>query len=256
LSVKKSERLATLEELLRQNPSGLRKAEIARKLGVHRSTAGRYITELSDTVPIWEQDFRIGILSEKDTLSVSLKDQERGLVIVGLINLLMTSNGAHDSLRGLLTKLHYKTLPQHVVDDINRLLNTSPSNGFSHSLNALVLAWLEGTPVGVELGKSNCVKPIAFIPQKILISPRRDRSLWIEGICTCCTGNFAFYFDEHSRIREEVEGEQCCSSVDEGGCDFRPLDDGFFKNDQYRQQGGPFPLLKEEEDKWKVGVRT
>jgi len=39
----KSERLVQLEQILLSHPHGLRKAEIARKLGVNRSTVGRYI---------------------------------------------------------------------------------------------------------------------------------------------------------------------------------------------------------------------
>lgn len=52
----KAQRLRQLEELLLAFPEGLRKAEIARRLGVHRSTAGRYIEELSRRIPIWEDD--------------------------------------------------------------------------------------------------------------------------------------------------------------------------------------------------------
>lgn len=57
----KSERLVQLEQILLAHPHGLRKAEIARKLGVHRSTVGRYIIDLSKLIPIWEEDNLIGI---------------------------------------------------------------------------------------------------------------------------------------------------------------------------------------------------
>jgi CRISPR-associated endonuclease/helicase Cas3 len=56
----KSERLVQLEQLLLAHPQGLRKAEIARKLQVNRSTVGRYLDELSarhhSPVPIYEED--------------------------------------------------------------------------------------------------------------------------------------------------------------------------------------------------------
>ncbi len=66
---KKSERLSQLELLLVTHPEGLRRAEIARRLGVHRATVGRYIDELSTHVPIWERDYLIGIKSnQKNTL--------------------------------------------------------------------------------------------------------------------------------------------------------------------------------------------
>jgi CRISPR-associated endonuclease/helicase Cas3 len=57
----KAERLLQLEQILLAYPEGLRKAEIARKLGVHRSTVGRDIDDLSRRLPIWEHDNLVGI---------------------------------------------------------------------------------------------------------------------------------------------------------------------------------------------------
>lgn len=51
---KKIERLDYLVQLLLAHPEGLAKAEIARRLGVHRSTAAEYIVELSLRLPIYE----------------------------------------------------------------------------------------------------------------------------------------------------------------------------------------------------------
>ncbi len=41
-----------LEQLLLAHGQGLHRSEIARRLGVHRSTAARYVTELSTVLPI------------------------------------------------------------------------------------------------------------------------------------------------------------------------------------------------------------
>ncbi len=60
-SESKAERLLQLEQILLAFPEGLRKAEIARKLGVHRSTVGRYIDDSSRRLPIWENDNLVGI---------------------------------------------------------------------------------------------------------------------------------------------------------------------------------------------------
>jgi CRISPR-associated endonuclease/helicase Cas3 len=57
----KAERLLQMEQILLAYPEGLSKAAIARKLGVHRSTAGRYIDDLSHRLPIWEDGNLIGI---------------------------------------------------------------------------------------------------------------------------------------------------------------------------------------------------
>jgi CRISPR-associated endonuclease/helicase Cas3 len=53
---KKTERLIRLETLLLSSVTGMTRAEIARTLGVHRSTAGRYVDDLSRAVPIIEEE--------------------------------------------------------------------------------------------------------------------------------------------------------------------------------------------------------
>lgn len=52
----KAERLLQLEALLLLHPEGMRRTQIAARLGVDRSTAGRYVSELTDLVPIVEED--------------------------------------------------------------------------------------------------------------------------------------------------------------------------------------------------------
>lgn len=72
----KAERLLQLEQLLLAFPEGLRKAEIARKLGVHRSTVGRYIDDLGLRLPIWEIDNLIGINRDDYLTNVRLTIHE------------------------------------------------------------------------------------------------------------------------------------------------------------------------------------
>ena len=57
----KHKRLQQLIYILKSHPEGLRKAEIARRLGVHRSTVGRYIDHLSLHMHVWERDSHVGI---------------------------------------------------------------------------------------------------------------------------------------------------------------------------------------------------
>ncbi len=52
----KSERFLALEVLLLSHPAGLRKSEIAKRLAIDRSTAGRYVTELTDPLGLVEED--------------------------------------------------------------------------------------------------------------------------------------------------------------------------------------------------------
>jgi CRISPR-associated endonuclease/helicase Cas3 len=68
-ALNKSERLAQLEQLLIAHPQGLKRADIARRLGVNRSTVGRYIDELSARhdapIPIYDDEGVIKINRDK-----------------------------------------------------------------------------------------------------------------------------------------------------------------------------------------------
>ncbi len=72
----KSERLMQLELLLLSHPEGMRRAEIARRLGVHRSTVGRYVDELRRKIDIWEDEYTIGISSDESMNMMKLSIYE------------------------------------------------------------------------------------------------------------------------------------------------------------------------------------
>lgn len=65
-----------LELLLLSHPEGMRRAEIARRLGVHRSTVGRYVDELRDKVDIWEDEYTIGVSSDESMNMMKLSIYE------------------------------------------------------------------------------------------------------------------------------------------------------------------------------------
>ncbi len=62
----KGERIAQLELLLRSHPEGIRRAEIARRLGVHRSTISRYVEDLAKHIDIYEENSLIKIRCPDD----------------------------------------------------------------------------------------------------------------------------------------------------------------------------------------------
>ena len=62
----KAERLMQLELLLLSHPEGMRRAEIARRLGVHRSTIGRYVEELKKHMDIFEDGYIIKLAPRED----------------------------------------------------------------------------------------------------------------------------------------------------------------------------------------------
>ncbi len=65
-----------LELLLLSHPAGMRRAEIARRLGVHRSTVGRYVEELKEKVDIWEDEYTIGVSSDESMNMMKLSIYE------------------------------------------------------------------------------------------------------------------------------------------------------------------------------------
>ena len=72
----KGERVAQLELLLRSHPEGLRRAEIARRLGVHRSTISRYVEDLSQHIDIYEENNLIKIREGEDESPMELSVYE------------------------------------------------------------------------------------------------------------------------------------------------------------------------------------
>ena len=75
-STLKGERVAQLELLLRSHPEGLRRAEIARRLGVHRSTISRYVEDLSRHIDIYEENNLIKIRQKDEDESIALSVYE------------------------------------------------------------------------------------------------------------------------------------------------------------------------------------
>ncbi len=72
----KGERVAQLELLLHSHPEGLRRAEIARRLGVHRSTISRYVDELKQYIDIYEENSLIKIKNREEDESIALSVYE------------------------------------------------------------------------------------------------------------------------------------------------------------------------------------
>ena len=78
----KGERVAQLELILRSHPEGLRKSEIARRIGVHRSTIGRYIDELKQYSDIYEDKNLVKILPKdgEEPLALSMFVDRKSVV--------------------------------------------------------------------------------------------------------------------------------------------------------------------------------
>ncbi len=74
----KNERLFQLQQILLAHPGGLTRADLSRRLNVHRSTITRYITDLSMMLPLWEtENGRIGINPDAYLSSLGLNTLSR-----------------------------------------------------------------------------------------------------------------------------------------------------------------------------------
>ena len=147
---KKLDKLNELEFLLLSHPQGLTKAEIARRLGVHRSTAAEYIDDLGHRVPIYEPvPDRFAI--NRDTYKVQVRlTMHESLALHLAARLLTTRTDKHyphaaSALRKLGAALEHLAplISQHlyrsaeVLDDASRRRDPV----FIHVLETLTRAW-------------------------------------------------------------------------------------------------------------------
>jgi CRISPR-associated endonuclease/helicase Cas3 len=147
---RKLDKLDELEFLLLSHPEGLTKAEIARRLGVHRSTAAEYLDDLGRRVPIYEPaPDRYAI--NRDTYKVQVRlTMHESLALHLAARLLTTRTDKHNphaasALRKLGAALEHLAplISQHlyrsaeVLDDASRRRDPV----FVHVLETLTRAW-------------------------------------------------------------------------------------------------------------------
>jgi len=154
---KKVERLTQMKHLLLAHPRGLLKAEVARRIGVHRSTIGEYVDDLTNMgVPLYEtDDGRIAIDRDRYKVEVQLTQHE-SLALHLSARLLTTRTDKHNphaasALRKLGDALEplapfisqHLQLSADVLDDNSRRRDPV----FMQVLETLTRAWSEGRKV-------------------------------------------------------------------------------------------------------------
>ena len=154
----KAARLEQTKLILLAHPEGLTRAEIARRLNVHRSTVARYVRALEQMgVPIWEEGQRIGILRDRYQVQVSMTMHEAMAVHLAarLLATRMDERNPHaaSALRKLGEALGYLAplisrhllLSAEVMED--QALRQDPV--FIDVLETLTRAWSQGRKVKV-----------------------------------------------------------------------------------------------------------
>jgi CRISPR-associated endonuclease/helicase Cas3 len=172
---RKFENLHKLVQILLDHPTGLTKAEIAHRLGVHRSTAGEYIDSLEGiNVPVYEvSPNRFTIDRDHYQVSISL-DMHESLALHLATRLLTTRTDKHyphaaSALRKLgvaLEKLaplvsHHMKRSADVLDGDHRLRDSA----FLEVLETLTRGWSRGKKVKIthEMGDGQ-IFPYLFSP--------------------------------------------------------------------------------------------
>lgn len=155
----KGERVAQLELILRSHPEGLRKSEIARRIGVHRSTIGRYIDELKQYSDIYEDKNLVKILPKDGEEPLALSIYESLALNMGAEMLMSNSEFTNPHLASGLRKIamgmqnyapkisaNIVQLADEIENEAYRKASYSQCNAV---LDTLIDAWVSGKIVRI-----------------------------------------------------------------------------------------------------------
>ena len=153
----KGERVAQLELILRSHPEGLRKSDIARRLGVHRSTIGRYVEELKQYSSIYEDNNLIKIVPGNDDEPLALSVYESLALNMGVEMLLQNSEFRTPHLASGLRKIamgmqSYAPKVSGNIMAIADQIEAEATNGNTRQneiLEVLIDAWVSGRIVRI-----------------------------------------------------------------------------------------------------------
>ncbi len=151
----KGERVAQLELLLRSHPEGMRRAEIARRLGVHRSTISRYVEDLSSVIDIYEENSLIKIREKTNDSSLELSIYESLAFNLSAEALISSSEMQNPHLASGLRKMamNMRSYAPKISDNILSLAesideklqqNRKDSGRYNSIMEVLIDCWVSG----------------------------------------------------------------------------------------------------------------
>ncbi|MFA5447620.1 MAG: WYL domain-containing protein [Sphaerochaeta sp.] len=155
----KGERVAQLQLLLHSHPEGLRRAEIARRLGVHRSTISRYVDQLKEFIDIYEENSLIKIRGRLEDENIALSVYESLAFNFSAEMLANTAEFQNPHLASGLRKiaLNMRSYAPKISDNLVtlaeqidvRLQQKKESSQFNAILEVLIDSWVSGRIVKV-----------------------------------------------------------------------------------------------------------
>ncbi len=170
----KGERVAQFELLLRSHPEGLRRAEIARRLGVHRSTISRYVEDLNKHIELYEDNNLIKIKDKDNDTGMALSIYESlafNMSAEALLNNATPNPHLASGLRKLaITMQSYapkisenmRLVADKMDEEIqkNRIGNTQ----YNEILERLIDAWVSGRILKLEVKTDKKTDEIELAP--------------------------------------------------------------------------------------------
>lgn len=155
----KAERLLEIETLLLSHPDGLRQADIARRLGVNRSTVHRYLPELTSQFQVYEApDGRLAIDREQYLARVRVNVHEAAAIFLAARLLDRQSDERNPHAASALEKLSIALdavappMARGIADTAERmrLRPERASTPFMPVMEALTSGWVRGRFVEVR----------------------------------------------------------------------------------------------------------
>ncbi|MBI9108616.1 MAG: hypothetical protein JEZ04_17865 [Spirochaetales bacterium] len=232
----KDGRMNQLTAMLEAHPEGLRRAEIARRMGIHRSTVGRYIDQLSLSLPIWERDSRIGLEETEILGTIPGFDIYEGTFILFLLKLYeqeLNIKSPHAasfirkisaSYRNTAPVLHESLLQSAESLEIDE---KRYSRGYNDNFDKMAAAWIDHAQVKINYNHKFTGESCStlFKPQEFFTSRKREEgtNAAVYGLCQrtgeCC----GLYLSDFSVIDLPSSIEDAGARSTEGFCPISEL---------------------------------
>ena len=157
----KGDRVAQLELILRSHPEGMRKSDIARRMGIHRSTVGRYIEELKalSDAEIYEDGSLVKIRIKDPEEKLSLSVYESLAFNLGAEMLMTKSEFRNPHLASGLKKIamnmqnYAPSVANNIIslaEEVEAQVNSGGKHGrYNATLEVLIDAWTSGRMVRI-----------------------------------------------------------------------------------------------------------
>ena len=224
----KHSRLQHLEILLKAHPEGLRRSEIAKRLGVHRSTAGRYVSELSEVTMLWENNYRVGINDRRTNPYIYFSLTENFTILVAIQALMNRLDAPFPHMSTVLRKISLAMKDRFPVssekmfklaDKIGNLSNPSGftmADNFDQFVEALENKKL--LDIKIPLSKHRA----KILPENFSIANTGplNRSLRVIGKCKKTGKRCSFLLHNIELLKDELPDEEL------SGCLFESSESG------------------------------